>query len=76
LRAGRLLAALDVFEQEPLPCESPLWDCPSLLITPHISGNMTLAYTKNKLVAMFLEDFENYCAGMPLKHMVDLKKGY
>ncbi|MBR5010182.1 MAG: NAD(P)-binding domain-containing protein, partial [Clostridia bacterium] len=76
LRAGRLLAALDVFEQEPLPDGSPLWDCPNLLITPHISGNMTLEYTKNRLVAMFLEDFENYCTGRPLKHMVDLKKGY
>ncbi len=76
LRAGRLLAALDVFEQEPLPGGSPLWGCPNLLITPHISGNMTLAYTKNRMVSMFLEDFENYCAGRPLKHMVDLKKGY
>jgi phosphoglycerate dehydrogenase-like enzyme len=76
LRAGRLHAALDVFEQEPLPREDPLWDCPNLLITPHTAGNMTLAYTKNRIVALFLEDFENYCAGRPLARQVNLKQGY
>ena len=76
LRAGRLHAALDVFEQEPLPREDPLWDCPNLLITPHTAGNMTLAYTKNRIVSLFLEDFENYCAGRPLARQVSLKQGY
>ncbi len=76
LRAGRLHAALDVFEEEPLPREDPLWDCPNLLITPHIAGNMTLPYTKDTIVRLFLEDFENYCAGKPLQRQVDLKKGY
>ena len=76
LRAGRLCAALDVFEQEPLPADDPLWDCPNLLIMPHVAGNMTLPYTKDRIVALFLEDFENYCAGRPLKRMVDLEKGY
>ena len=76
LRAGRLHAALDVFEQEPLPPDDPLWDCPNLLITPHTAGNMTLAYTIDRIVALFLEDFENYCAGRPLQRQVDLKQGY
>ena len=76
LRSGRLCAALDVFEQEPLPQDSTLWDCPNLLITPHTAGNMTLAYTRDRIVAMFLEDLENYCAGKPLAHRVDLKRGY
>lgn len=76
LRAGRLCAALDVFEQEPLPQDDSLWTCPNLLITPHVAGNMTLAYTLDRIVAMFLEDFENYCAGRPLKRQVDLNRGY
>ena len=76
LRAGRLSAALDVFEKEPLPQDDSLWDCPNLLLTPHVAGNMTLPYTKERIVSMFLEDLENYCAGRPLKRQVDLSQGY
>lgn len=77
LRSGRLAgAALDVFEQEPLPRDSGLWDCPRLLVTPHVAGNMTLAYTVDRIIDQFLEDFENYCAGRPLAHLVDRKMGY
>ena len=76
LRSGRLCAALDVFETEPLPQDSSLWDCPNLLLTPHVAGNMTLPYTRERIVGMFLEDFERYCAGEPLAHRVDLKRGY
>ena len=77
LRDGRLAgAALDVFQTEPLPPDSPLWDCPRLLITPHVAGNMTLDYTVDRIVEMFLEDFDNYCAGRPLKRQVDRDKGY
>ena len=76
LRSGRLQAALDVFEQEPLPADDSLWDCPNLLIAPHVAGNMTLPYTQKRIVELFLEDFENYCAGRPLARQVDLKKGY
>ena len=76
LRAGRLKAALDVFEQEPLPAADTLWDCPNLLMAPHVAGNMTLPYTRDRIVALFLEDFENYCAGKPLARLVDRKKGY
>ena len=76
LRAGRLCAALDVFEAEPLPAQDALWDSPNLLITPHTAGNMTLPYTRDRIVALFLEDFENYCAGRELVRRVDLKRGY
>ena len=76
LRAGRLRAALDVFEQEPIPAGDPLWECPNLLITPHVAGNMTLAYTVDRIVDLFLEDFENYCEGRPLRRRVDLDRGY
>ena len=77
LRAGHLGgAALDVFWQEPLPPEDGLWSCPRLLITPHCAGNMTLPYTVDRIVALFLEDFDNYCAGRPLRRQVDRQKGY
>ena len=76
LRAGRLQAALDVFEHEPLPEDSPLWDCPNLRLTPHVAGNMTLPHTVERIVALFLEDFANYCEGRPLKRLVEREKGY
>ena len=76
LRAGRLRAALDVFEMEPLPEDSSLWDCPNLLITPHAAGNHTLGHTRARIVELFLEDFENYCADRPLARQIDLKRGY
>ena len=76
LKAGRLYAALDVFEKEPLPDDSDLWDCRNLLITPHVSGNMLLPYTVQKIVDMFLEDFEIYAGGGTPLRAVDLRKGY
>ena len=76
LRASRLYAALDVFEREPLASDDPLWDCPHLMITPHVAGDMSLPYTRDRIVALFLEDFRRYCAGEPLKRRVDPARGY
>lgn len=69
-------AALDVFEPEPLPQDHPLWDTKNLIITPHVSGNLTLDYTRNVNVDMFCTDLANYAAGRPLEHLVDRKRGY
>lgn len=69
-------AALDVFQTEPLPKESRLWHVKNLLITPHIAGNMTLPYTRDKNVDMFIEDLHNFVAGKPLHYLVDRKLGY
>jgi len=77
LREGRFSgAALDVFEQEPIPKDDPLWDCPRLLITPHVAGNMTLPYTVARIAALFMENFEAYCAGKPLKRVVNEARRY
>ena len=69
-------AALDVFQTEPLPQDNRLWKTKNLVITPHVAGNMTLAHTRNKNVAMFLEDLKNFTQGAPLHYLVDRKLGY
>lgn len=77
LNAGKLAgAALDVMDPEPLPKDHPLWNTRNLILTPHVSGNMTLGYTCDINVEMFCEDLANYAAGRPLKQLVDRKLGY
>ena len=76
LRGGRLHAGLDVFETEPIPEESSLWQCPRLILTPHVAGDLSLPYTVRRSVELFLEDFENYCGGRPLIRLVDRSAGY
>ena len=77
LESGHLAgAALDVFQTEPLPEGNRLWKTKNLLITPHVAGNMTLPYTKDKNVNMFLEDLENFTKGAQLHYLVDKKLGY
>ncbi len=67
-------AALDVFEQEPLPAESPLWDMENVVLTPHISGG-TEIYNQ-RAVAIFAENLRRYLAGEPLRNVVDPARGY
>ena len=69
-------AALDVTVPEPLPENDPLWNAKNLILTPHISGNLTLGYTCDRNVELFCEDLANYAAGRPLAHLVDRKRGY
>ena len=77
LESGQLAgAALDVFQTEPLPQDNRLWHVKNLLITPHVAGNLTLAYTKDKNVEMFIEDLQNFVSGKPLHYLVDKKLGY
>ena len=77
LNGGKIAgAALDVVDPEPLPPEHPLWTAKNLILTPHVAGNMTLAYTCDRNVGQFLEDLENYLAGKPLAHVVDRSRGY
>lgn len=75
LRERRLAgAALDVFPEEPLPDDSPLWELPNVIVTPHISGN-TPEYDE-RAVAMFSENLHRYLAGLPLYNQVDPQRGY
>lgn len=75
LRSGRLAgAALDVFATEPLPRESPLWALPNVLVSPHNSGDFI--GWEDALARLFVENFECWIAGEPLRNVVDKKLGY
>jgi len=75
LRSGRLAgAALDVFEREPLPLESPLWEMPNVLVTPHISG-LGPRYWE-RAVELFRGNLERFIRGEPLVNVVDKQAGY
>ncbi|QEU94182.1 D-2-hydroxyacid dehydrogenase [Streptomyces kanamyceticus] len=67
-------AALDVFEREPLPSDSPLWTTPGLLVSPHMSGD-TVGW-RDELGAQFVELYEQWATGQPLANVVDKKRGY
>lgn len=62
LQKGHLRgAALDVFEAEPLPEESPLWDLSNVLVTPHMAGSTPHYY--QRCADLFAENYENFVAG-------------
>lgn len=69
-------AALDVVEPEPLPKDHPLWTTKNTIITPHISGNMSLEHTKDESVELFCANIQRYAAGEELAHAVDFTRGY
>lgn len=73
LTDGTLRAAsLDVFEVEPLPRTSPLWELPNCVITPHIAA----ASSERTGVAYFSKVILDHEAGKPLPNVVDVKRGY
>jgi phosphoglycerate dehydrogenase-like enzyme len=74
LGAGRLHAALDVFEHEPLDAASPLWHSPRVVITPHISGLFDGYWPA--VTEQFAENLRRFAAGTPLVNVVDKKAGY
>ncbi|MGW7426941.1 D-2-hydroxyacid dehydrogenase [Streptomyces sp. NPDC054813] len=67
-------AALDVFTTEPLPADSPLWDVPGLIVSPHMSGD-TVGW-RDELGTQFVELYERWAAGRSLLNVVDKKRGY
>jgi phosphoglycerate dehydrogenase-like enzyme len=65
LAAGRLAgAALDVAEVEPIAPDSPLWDAPNMIISPHIAGGGSTGYPQQK--ALFAKNLARLAAGEPL----------
>lgn len=67
-------AALDVFDREPLPEQSPLWDLDNLLITPHTAGLTGKLWQRH--YQLFSENLRRYIASEPLLYVVDKSKGY
>jgi len=67
-------AALDVFDKEPLPSDSPLWDLENLLITPHTAGMTEKLWERHYV--LFSENLRRYLSGQPLLAVVDKKSGY
>ena len=67
-------AALDVFEVEPLPAESPLWRMPNVLVSPHRAGDHE--GWQADVVALFVDNLRRFVAGQPLRNVVDVDLGY
>ena len=67
-------AVLDVFEQEPLPAEHPLWAMPNVVLTPHSAGFNARHW--NHVLDVYADNIERFRAGTTLRHLVDPATGY
>ena len=65
-------AVLDVFETEPLPQDSPLWQLPNVWVTPHTSANSF----PEDITGIFIENYQRFLRREPLLHVVDFELGY
>jgi phosphoglycerate dehydrogenase-like enzyme len=68
LRSGRLRAALDVTDPEPLPADHPLWEAPGLLISPHVGGNSSAFLPRAR--ALVRDQVSRFVAGEPVENVV------
>lgn len=77
LERGHLSGAgVDVTDPEPLPPTHRLWNIPTAVVTPHISGFYHLRETHERIVGIFLENLRRFQAGEPLRNLVDFATGY
>ena len=67
-------AALDVFEEEPLPADNPLWRMPNVLVSPHRAGDHE--GWEGDVVTLFVDNLRRFVAGEPLRNVVDVELGY
>lgn len=75
VRLGRLAgAALDVFAEEPLPDDHPLWDLPNVIISPHMASD--IVGFERWFVDVFTANLERYLKGEPLSNVVDKQLGF
>jgi phosphoglycerate dehydrogenase-like enzyme len=75
LNEGKLRGVfLDVFPEEPLPPESPLWQMPNVIITPHIAGNSPMY--NERAVKLFSENLHRYLGDLPVFNRFDFERGY
>ena len=75
LRNGPLEgAALDVFGEEPLAPESPLWDLPNLIVTPHVAAASPRYF--EQVFRLFADNLARFLEGQPLRHVADPGRGY
>lgn len=72
--AGRVRAALDVFDEEPLPADSPLWDLSGLAVSPHCASITPTLF--GELADIVVANLERFLAGEPLENLVDKESGY
>lgn len=69
-------AVLDVFEQEPLPADDPLWSMENVIITPHISGHDDDPVNARQIFDIFMTNLRHWFRGEELTHVVDKAAGY
>jgi phosphoglycerate dehydrogenase-like enzyme len=75
LRSGRLLgAALDVFAQEPLPPDSPLWGMDNVIVSPHSAS--TSVHENRRITELFCDNLRRFLAGEPLRNQWDPERGF
>ncbi|PSL00903.1 phosphoglycerate dehydrogenase-like enzyme [Murinocardiopsis flavida] len=74
LRGDIAGAALDVFHDEPLPAEHPLWRCPNVIISPHMAGDFV--GWRDSLLGVFLDNFARFRSGRPLLNVVRKELGF
>jgi phosphoglycerate dehydrogenase-like enzyme len=75
LQQGRIAgAALDVYEQEPLPANHPLWAMDNVILTPHVAG--ISAHEEDRRLDVLAENLRRFVAGQPLMNVVDKAGGY
>ena len=67
-------AALDVFEEEPLPADSPLWDMENAIVCPHMSGDVT--GWDADFADVFYDNVGRWLDGYPLRNIVDKRLGF
>ena len=63
-------ACIDVADPEPLPADSPLWDAPNLILTPHISGGYHLEETKNRILGIARSNIQAICDGREIRNRI------